>query len=55
MYVRNIVMKDIVYEAIVIDMFYEQVPPEPVSERTPIIRGYVSKTLYVKELDRLSD
>jgi polygalacturonase len=38
-YVRNIIMKDIVYEAIVIDMFYEQIPPEPVSERTPIIRG----------------
>ncbi|MEM1644871.1 MAG: glycoside hydrolase family 28 protein [Ignisphaera sp.] len=36
---RNIVMKDIVYEAIVIDMFYEPIPPEPVSERTPIIRG----------------
>ena len=38
-YVRNIVMKDIVHEAIVIDMFYERVPPEPVSERTPVIRG----------------
>ncbi|MEM0026454.1 MAG: glycoside hydrolase family 28 protein [Ignisphaera sp.] len=36
---RNITMKDIIYEAIVIDMFYESVPPEPVSERTPIIRN----------------
>ncbi|MEM1526764.1 MAG: glycoside hydrolase family 28 protein [Ignisphaera sp.] len=36
---RNITMKDIIYEAIVIDMFYEPVPPEPVSERTPIIRN----------------
>jgi len=35
---RNIVMRDIVDEAIVIDMFYEPVPPEPVSERTPVVR-----------------
>lgn len=31
---RNIVMRNIVYEATVIeDMFYESLPPEPVSER----------------------
>jgi len=37
--IRNITMRDIVYEAITIDMHYTKLPPEPVSERTPIIRS----------------
>lgn len=43
---RNISMKNIIHEAIVIDMFYTQLPPEPVSERTPVIRGiYISNVV----------
>lgn len=33
--VNNIVMKDIKREAIVLDLFYSKMDPEPVSERTP--------------------
>ena len=37
--VVNVKMKDIIHEAITIDMYYEKRPPEPASERTPRIRG----------------
>ena len=37
--VSNIVMKDIRGEAITLNMFYSDVPPEPVSERTPRFRN----------------
>jgi len=37
--VSNIVMKDIRGEAITLNMFYSDVPPEPVSERTPKFRN----------------
>lgn len=37
--VSNIVMKNIVKEAIVLNLFYSNVPAEPVSERTPIFRN----------------
>lgn len=37
--VSNIVMKNIVKEAITINLFYSNVPQEPVSERTPIFRN----------------
>lgn len=37
--VNNIVMKDIAKEAIVMNLFYANVPEEPVSERTPIFRN----------------
>jgi hypothetical protein len=37
--VSNIVMRDIKQEAITLNMFYTDVPPEPVSERTPRFRN----------------
>ncbi len=37
--VSNIVMKNIEKEAIVLNLFYANVPAEPVSERTPIFRN----------------
>jgi polygalacturonase len=37
--VNNIVMKDIKEEAIVLNLFYSKMNPEPVSERTPIFRN----------------
>ena len=37
--VSNIVMRDIKGEAITLNMFYTDVPPEPVSERTPRFRN----------------
>ncbi|MDL2243839.1 hypothetical protein LJB84_03260, partial [Bacteroidales bacterium OttesenSCG-928-J19] len=37
--VNNIVMKNIAKEAITINLFYSNVPEEPVSERTPIFRN----------------
>lgn len=37
--IRNVTMKDIIYEAITIDMHYTKLQPELVSERTPIIRN----------------
>ncbi|ABW01078.1 glycoside hydrolase family 28 protein [Caldivirga maquilingensis] len=40
-YVNNIYMRNIIHEAVVVDMFYEKRPVEPVSERTPKIRGVV--------------
>ncbi|WP_413777193.1 glycoside hydrolase family 28 protein [Anaerorudis cellulosivorans] len=37
--VNNIVMKDIKDEAIVFNLFYTKMDPEPVSERTPVFRN----------------
>lgn len=37
--VNNIVMKDIKREAIVLNLFYSKMDPEPVSERTPVFRN----------------
>jgi polygalacturonase len=37
--VDNIIMKDIKQQAIVLDMMYSKMPPEPVSERTPQFRN----------------
>ena len=37
--VDNVIMKNIRKEAIKLNMFYSQTPPEPVSERTPIFRN----------------
>jgi len=37
--VNNIVMNDIKKDAFILDLFYGQMPPEPVSERTPIFRN----------------
>lgn len=37
--VTNVRMVNIKYEAVIIDMFYEKSPPEPISERTPKVRG----------------
>ncbi|MBN1865658.1 glycoside hydrolase family 28 protein [Candidatus Sumerlaeota bacterium] len=38
--IRNIAMKDIRGEAILFTTFYHNTPPEPVSERTPVFRGF---------------
>lgn len=35
----NIVMRNILKEAITLDMFYNEMPPEPVSERTPLFKN----------------
>lgn len=37
--VSNIVMRNIKEEAIILDMLYTKMPPEPLSERTPIFRN----------------
>jgi len=37
--VDNIVMKNIKTEAIVLNLFYSNMPKEPVSDRTPIFRN----------------
>lgn len=37
--VSNIVVRDLKHEAFAIDMYYTEVPPEPVSERTPHVRN----------------
>jgi polygalacturonase len=37
--VSNIVMRDIKEEAIILDLLYSRMPPEPLSERTPIFRN----------------
>jgi polygalacturonase len=37
--VNNIVMRDIKEEAIIMDLLYSRMPPEPLSERTPIFRN----------------
>jgi polygalacturonase len=37
--VNNIVMRDIKEEAIILDLLYSRMPPEPLSERTPIFRN----------------
>lgn len=37
--VNNIVMRDIVYEAILLDLKYSKMPEEPLSDRTPIFRN----------------
>lgn len=37
--VDNIVMKDIKKEAIILNLFYSKMDPEPVTERTPIFRN----------------
>ncbi len=37
--VDNIVMRDIKEEAIILDMLYSKMPPEPFSERTPVFRN----------------
>jgi polygalacturonase len=37
--VSNIVVRDLKYEAVALDMFYTAAPPEPVSERTPRVRN----------------
>jgi polygalacturonase len=37
--VNNIVMRNIKQEAIILDLLYSKMPPEPISERTPIFRN----------------
>ena len=37
--VNNIVMRNIHQEAIILDLLYSKMPPEPLSERTPIFRN----------------
>jgi len=37
--VDNIVMRDIKEEAVILDLMYSKMPPEPLSERTPIFRN----------------
>ena len=59
--VDNIVMKNIKDQAIVLDMEYSRVKPEPVSERTPQFRNirfsnitaYTKKTMYINGLDEM--
>jgi polygalacturonase len=43
--VSNIVMKNILKEAITLNLFYSNVPAEPVSERTPIFRNIHISTM----------
>jgi len=38
--IENIIMKNIKRQAIIFNMFYHSLPPEPVSERTPIFRNF---------------
>ncbi|MGG9960830.1 glycoside hydrolase family 28 protein [Ferruginibacter sp. SUN106] len=59
--VDNIVMKNIKEQAIVLDMQYSRVPPEPVSERTPQFRNirlsnitaYTKQAMYINGLDEM--
>ncbi len=59
--VDNIVMKNIKDQAIVLDMEYSKVKPEPVSERTPQFRNirfsnitaYTKKAMYINGLDEM--
>ncbi|MGC4102918.1 glycoside hydrolase family 28 protein [Ferruginibacter sp.] len=59
--VDNIVMKNIKLQAIVLDMQYSKVPPEPVSERTPVFRNirlsnitaYTKQAMYINGLDEM--
>lgn len=59
--VDNIIMKNIKDQAIVLDMEYSKVKPEPVSERTPQFRNirfsnitaYTKKAMYVNGLDEM--
>jgi hypothetical protein len=37
--VSNIVVRDLKHEAIAVDMYYTEAPPEPLSERTPHVRN----------------
>ena len=50
--VNNIVMKNIKEEAIVLDLFYSKMPPEPVTERTPIFRQIHISNLTGTEVNR---
>ncbi|MEY2916999.1 MAG: hypothetical protein RIS73_713 [Bacteroidota bacterium] len=60
--VDNIVMKNIKDQAIVLDMEYSKVKPEPVSERTPQFRNirfsnmtaYTKKAMYINGLDEMA-
>lgn len=47
--VSNIVMKNIQDEAFMMNMFYQQSPPEPVSERTPVFRNIHLSNITVSE------
>lgn len=49
--VDNVVMKNIKNEAIVLSLFYSQMPQEPVSERTPIFRNIHISNLTGTEVD----
>ena len=59
--VDNIVMKNIKEQAIVLDMEYAKVKPEPVSERTPQFRNirfsnitaYTKQAMYINGLDEM--
>jgi polygalacturonase len=59
--VDNIIMKNIKAQAIVLDMEYSKVPPEPVSERTPQFRNirfsnitaYTKQAMYINGLDEM--
>lgn len=59
--VDNIVMKNIRDQAIVLDMEYAKVKPEPVSDRTPQFRNirfsnitaYTKKAMYINGLDEM--
>jgi hypothetical protein len=59
--VDNIVMKNIKEQAIVLDMQYTRMPPEPVGERTPQFRNirlsnitaYTKQAMYINGLDEM--
>ncbi len=59
--VDNIIMKNIREQAIVLDMEYAQVKPEPLSERTPQFRNirfsnitaYTNQAMYINGLDEM--
>jgi polygalacturonase len=59
--VDNIIMKNIKEQAIVLDMEYARVKPEPVSERTPRFRNirfsnitaYTNQAMYINGLDEM--
>ncbi|MEO6731675.1 MAG: glycoside hydrolase family 28 protein [Ferruginibacter sp.] len=59
--VDNIIMKNIKDQAIVLDMEYAQVKPEPLSERTPQFRNirfsnitaYTKQAMYINGLDEM--
>jgi polygalacturonase len=46
--VSNIVMNRVLYGPIHLDMFYEKLPAEPVSERTPVIRNLYFSNIIVR-------